>query len=324
MSATLATTQSCRAPTQMTLHVGTLGTLRCPELRRVMIVTGPTPADVEQRAASKFFAADTRECQDDTTVGSLVITPDGDHGAVLVMASFDAEKTCEPPMYAGCIVARRFFSFQDHVREEMPISFEIDCRDVPCEKLTSCRHGNCASAEVTCNDDGLCESPAEPTSPTSPDASVDGPPTTVDGSTDGPRDAPADVGIDATKDSGNDGSTAGPATNFCPPDKRDKECIMGDVCCIQQDGTADCEHDGCSGGMIAAALICTGTKYCTNPTMQYCCLQSGSTPTSSCVGSGCSYIICEHDADCAGIMGAKCRLGARAVATSSTGHCEIP
>ncbi len=247
---TLALTESCRAPTQMTLRIETIGTLRCPDLKRVMVVTGHDPAEVEERAATKFFAADTRDCEGDTTVGSLVITPDTNRGAVLVVASFDAQKTCDPPLYAGCIVARRAFSFIDHVQAELPISFEISCRDVPCTAISSCRHSNCESSETTCNDDGVCTSPADPTGPgPSGEAGTDAPSDATlsppDGSATDADDADTSTDAALTGDAYDAGP---PGPYLCPMDIGGTPCSLTDRCCKSP------------GTMFGCLQICPATR----------------------------------------------------------------
>ncbi len=195
--------EACRDPTQVTVDIRTLG-IPCASLKGVKIVIARAPKDAEDRMALGSLSAEVARGQcDGERVGRLVLTPSGAKGAVLVAArvSDDATSTCRPPDYKGCIVARRSFTFLDHVSVTLPMTLEVACADVPCDVVSSCRSGTCVSSETTCSESSArCESPTEPV--VLPDGGVEPPDgTLVDGK------APGDG-------STGDGATDG-ATNRC-------------------------------------------------------------------------------------------------------------
>jgi hypothetical protein len=147
----VAAVYACRAPTEMTIRVTT--TVSCKTLKGVGIAAAPTSADAEHRVETKFYAAETMQCDSDSVVGTLVLTPGATSFSVIVVAGVDSDVTsCAPPLYKGCIVARRRLAFVDHKSLDVPIALTRDCLDVPCNTDTSCVHGDCKSVETTCND----------------------------------------------------------------------------------------------------------------------------------------------------------------------------
>ena len=147
----LGAVYACRAPTEMTIRITTA--VPCSTLRGVGIAAAPTSADAEHRIETRFYAAQTTQCDSDSVVGTLVLTPGSTSFSVVVVAGVDSEvTTCTPPLYAGCIVARRRLAFVDHRSLDVPIVLTRDCLDVPCNSDTSCVHGNCKSVETTCDD----------------------------------------------------------------------------------------------------------------------------------------------------------------------------
>ncbi len=173
--------EACRDPTQVTVDIRTLG-IPCASLKGVKIVIARAPKDAEDRMALGSLSAEVARGQcDGERVGSLVLTPSRAKGAVLVAArvSDDATSTCRPPDYKGCIVARRSFTFLDHVSVTLPMTLEVACADVPCDVVSSCRSGTCVSSETTCSESSArCESPTEP-------VVLPGDGSTDDGATDG-------------------------------------------------------------------------------------------------------------------------------------------
>jgi hypothetical protein len=196
--------EACRAPTQAMVTVTTTGP--CSELGDVAIVATGDPATSESRVAGGFYAAQTKQCDAANTVGSLVVTPGGSRAVVIVITALPGQQlsTCTPPDYKGCIVARRAFSFIDNLTLDIPIPLEEDCRNVPCDAVTTCKKGVCLSAEVAC-DGSDCRLQGElPDGGIAPDAEV-----FVEGSTDhdssSTEGGPNDSGMDASLDGGNDG-----------------------------------------------------------------------------------------------------------------------
>lgn len=287
LAAAFGVVGACREPTQMTVRIVTEQGLRCPELKRVVVIVGPSPQEVEARSTTTYTNVDTTQCESDTSLGSLVVTPDGDRGAVMVIAQV-TDAPCKAPGFENCIVARRSFGFLKHVKEEMPIALSPDCLNLPCGVLESCHRGACVSSEVTCNDDGACTTPADGTAP--PVSIRDGGDDHGDASHDASSDGNAeiDASVDGSTDgsTGKDGSVKG-VTNFCPPDSH---TACGDFCCIPVSGNPQpiaCEAP-CTGGHYT--LLCTGAEKC--GANQFCCWNS--------TGNGQYASDCKLFDDCAG------------------------
>ena len=323
------------------MELRTLGALPCTSLKGVSIVVAQTPREAEDRMKLGALSADVPrgECNaDGHTIGTLVITPSNDTGAIIVRAriSEGPDATCVPPDYTGCIVARRSFSFIAHAAVTLPITIEASCVDVPCDVVSSCRSGVCVSSSASCSDSaGSCSSIAEPVpdkdggvvppdeagivsvpDPLLPDgaprdgAMLDGPPLT-DGAPDAPPDAPLFDGKPDGPPSGN---------GLCPTN-------AGDVDCAPASAAPVCCND------IASGFICTPDAQCLSPYQHfyctgpqhcgggYCCagtpiVEAGTdafaadakpppsfvaacyTPGASCPGG--TFIVCGADKDCAG------------------------
>ena len=152
----LLTTYACRAPTEMTVRITT--EVPCSALRGVGIVVAPDSFVAEERARAKYFAAETNHCDSEAIVGTLVLTPGSDSLAVIVVAGIDRPSSaCQPPDYAGCVVARRRLAFVEHTSLDVPVVITRDCLDVPCDTQTSCVHGNCKSSETSCDGDSCTQ-----------------------------------------------------------------------------------------------------------------------------------------------------------------------
>jgi hypothetical protein len=304
--------EACRDSTQVTVDLRTLG-IACSSLKGVSIVVARSPQDAEDRMALGSFSAQVeRGVCDGERIGTLVVTPEGPRGAIVVAAriSDDAGATCKPPAYRGCIVARRSFAFLDHVSVTLPITLEVACADVPCDVVTSCRSGSCVSANAECSEGSQrCESPAEPV--LLPDGGVAPPDAaSVDGST---RDgsAPGDAAGDAADGGPDDGAVAthDGATNICPyVDGSKPDCTLASasaVCCLRpQPGGPVCLPNAAGCGLEDPALPCLGAAHC--GAGAYCCYRDlVIPPTSSCAATcakGSRYL-CTTDADCPPTMG---------------------
>ncbi len=294
---------ACRNATEVTLDVRTLAPgLKCADLRRVTIVVAADPHTAETNLENGFASAEVRaSCDAEDRVGTLVVTPSGDTGAVVVAAAIDDGADCrKSAAYKGCIVARRVFSFTKHAGLVLPITLERSCLDVPCDEQNSCRAGECVSSQTTCAG-GVCASAAEPVVDGGVEVTKDGavvpedgavvpppappgPPPPTDGGTDAPYDAnPANFG-NTCPGTGQDCSTS---TSEC--------CYMGDFFC----------QTPCTSGYYAFA--CLGRAHCAG---QYCCALPSPVgapqQTSMCDPSGggeyCGmnggHYICTTDADC--------------------------
>ncbi|MBX3186071.1 MAG: hypothetical protein KF819_03610 [Labilithrix sp.] len=206
----------CRDATQMTLEIGLADKVVCSEMKGTAITVGVDAIDTESRVAAEYVTATTNECDARTrSVGTLVVTPsDDDQASVVVVVAYDpslgSPAACKPPLFKGCIVARRRFSFSTFKKLRMPITIDPDCKDVPCDALSTCRKGNCYSSEVVIEGDVVPPEPgALPDGGTDeggivipegglPDTGGDADSSIPDGSdVDGPVDAPTDAPFDA-------------------------------------------------------------------------------------------------------------------------------
>lgn len=150
LTVVVAAVYACSGPTEMTIRVTTR--IPCHALKGVAIAVAPTSSDAEHRVETNFYAAETTQCDSDSVVGTLVLTPGSSSFSVIVVAGVDGNVTaCAPPLYRGCIVARRRLSFVEHKSFDVPIDLTPDCVDVPCNTDTSCVHGNCKSVETACD-----------------------------------------------------------------------------------------------------------------------------------------------------------------------------
>jgi hypothetical protein len=300
-------TEGCRNATQVTIELRTVGSLPCKGLLGVAIVVAATPKDAEDKMALGSYSAEVPRgrCEPDgSTIGTLVITPSGATGAVVVRARYtDAPgNPCAAPDYKGCIVSRRAFAFIDHASVTLPISLEVACVDVPCNVETSCRNGTCVSSTAECSASSTtCVSPAEPTTTAGGTVvpSEGGPghdAATSDGATDSGR---IDAGTDRQDSAVVDGGGFG--TNDCPhQDGGLNDCTgisADEVCCGRPASGWQCESKNtCQPGMGFPSLACTGAKHCAPGT--WCCGNPAGGGTSSCLAGCMAQFLCATDDDC--------------------------
>lgn len=162
---------SCRDATQLTLHVHT--DMPCGSdsaWEGVAIYVGEPGSDVEQTSATLV----TRSCEENGTVGSLVVTPSGDKdgevGVRVVAGVRRAPEECLENEYKGCIVTRRALRFSPHETLDLDIELSADCESIGCDAEHSCANGSCVDARsilsttparpqselaVRCGDDGV-------------------------------------------------------------------------------------------------------------------------------------------------------------------------
>lgn len=263
----------CRDATQVTLVLST--DVLCSDLKGIDIVVAADPSATEERAKLRFSSTSTNACVDGR-IGTLVLTPGGETGAVLVIAGLkERASTCVPPLYAGCIVARRHFSFLEYTGTTLPVLLQASCVDVPCNAKSTCAGvRQCVDSRVDCSGSACGE----------PGRAADGGLVVVDGAADdgaistldGGRDAAVDAS-DAAVDGGTDASSgdAGytPAPfGFCPPVagcpfvatlKASCSATPAPVACCNDATsvtTARCETvSGCNGGFAAC---CSGQQDC--------------------------------------------------------------
>ena len=276
----------CQSPTQVTVELRTLGALPCTSLKGVSIVVAQTPREAEDRMKLGSLSADVPrgECNaDGHTIGTLVITPSNDTGAIIVRARIsDApDASCVPPDYKGCIVARRSFSFITHASVTLPITLEASCLDVPCDVESSCRSGVCVSSSASCSDGASsCASIAEPVPDKDggvvppPDASVISVP---DGSL--PDGAPRDGAM-------LDGPPLGDGAPDALPDTKPDGPPSGNGLCPTNNGDLDCPTLGSMDALccndIAKGFVCTSDTLCPSTYQHYYC-----TGPAQCGGGKC-------------------------------------
>lgn len=200
-TAIVASAHGCRDATQATLRIST--SAACSDIRDVAITVAGDSSTAEARGGT-FPTTVTSAC-DAALVGTLVVTPGetGDSAAIVVAAGvLVPADQCKPPAYKGCIVARRRFSFVDHIALTLPISLDLDCTDVPCEATSTCSRGLCVDSRVECTTAGCAPISGSTTPSGGRDAGEGGEASTIDG----PLSDAADAKVDGPGDGG-DGST---------------------------------------------------------------------------------------------------------------------
>lgn len=268
----------CRDATQVTLDISLTKNALCTETSGTAITVGVDPATTEDRVAHEYVTATTSSCDPATReIGTLVLTPSGSgRASVIVVVAYNkaSAASCKPPLFTGCIVARRQFSFTDHRHLEMPISIDPDCRDVPCDAFSTCRSGKCFPSEAACSGD-TC---TEPGDPGDGGTAVDGQVipdtgTPVDGSVDGEgTDGAMGDGAVGTDGSPSDGATDGPVPDAGTGFPAGVWCDMnGQLLCPDPTGCTGAKS--CCGPADAGAPTCReGASTCTPATeRQYCC-----------------------------------------------------
>ena len=203
---------ACRTPTQVTVDVTYHGPDACKVVPAIAMAVRLLPEDAESDVALHVYTAQTGTCDPDGQTGhfgTLVIVPaDGEHRASIAIVGAVAPKvvtdcTAENH-YAGCIVARRVITFTDHAKLELPISLDIECADVPCNALSTCKQKECVDTTTTCVDD-KCGLPGEvPGTEAGPPVDVAAPDdaSTRTGSDGSVTDAALDADADADADTG--------------------------------------------------------------------------------------------------------------------------
>ena len=165
----------CQGATQARLSIRWAGD--CRDLKGIEILVASAAEKVEGSAtATRFAAAQTTTCGPNGEVGTLVVTPNGSSAAVMVIGGFlSTVGNCHRDNgYAGCVVARRRFSFIENVTAEIPIVLDPSCVDVPCGALSTCVEKSCVDSEIDCEDTGTCSPPGSTNPPTTTDGGEDG------------------------------------------------------------------------------------------------------------------------------------------------------
>ena len=249
---------ACRSPTQVTFVIDT--DLPCDRLQGVAIVVASDARDAMTRADLAAYTTKTIRCESTSRVGTLVVVPGGDTGAITVIAGLrqPVEGCKVSEGYKGCIAARRTFAFVEHVPLTIPIVLRESCVDVPCDVETTCARGQCVSSAVSCDEDGTCSDPetlsAGPRDGGADATTADAPP--ADAPSDAPADAPYDGGVAACVTSCG-GVTCQPSSVCCQT-FNDRTC---------QPSVTACQQHG-AGSYVE--LCCTTAAEC--PVGQVCCL----------------------------------------------------
>lgn len=215
----LAAAVACEEPTQVTIRITT--TEECAKLSDVHTFVAPDPSEAQARFRREVSTGASDRCERDGFVGTLVVTPGGANGSVLVAAGVRADdgtpappgdKCADPEVAKRCIIARRTFSFIENKPLLLPIDLDPLCIGQSCDPASTCFKGTCVSATVVCvgaecglaeeNPGGVGEGGANEASSgdAAYDADLDGPPfEDVNVSdTSPPTDATADGGVDAS------------------------------------------------------------------------------------------------------------------------------
>ncbi len=249
---------------------------------------------------------------DDGFVGSLAVVPNsGSDGRLFVKVVLGIDRaatSCQPPRYAGCIVARRVLSYAPHERLRLPISLYAACKDVPCDAASTCNVlGQCVSAAVdptTCSGAAGCTTPGDPSLPIGTDASADGPGQDALAS-DAADEAASDAANDAPGDAADASAEDGGST---PPTPRRVDCksascnlLLGETCCFDESqGTGTCLPAGvtCARGGSTSVISCDGDEDC-NPGVLCCFVGSGA--GMECGGASCGPYtpVCHSTHSCA-------------------------
>ena len=256
----------------------------------------------------------------DGFVGSLAVVPtSGSDGAlaVKVVLGVDSDsRSCAPPEYRGCVVARRRIHYSPHERLRLPIALYVQCKNVACDAASTCNVlGQCVSATVdpaTCGGERGCTVPG--------DSQADRPAEGGDAgalSGDGAAEADADADADAMMpdantqpESGSD-SAADSAASGVPGEVScfDRTCSIvggGGGCCY--DGQGNPGRCVLAGARCAAApapdvahVFCDGSEDCTGGDV--CCVGPYDRATCQTFCGGAAEL-CHSSATCT--MGRQC------------------
>jgi len=136
----------------------------------IAVYVGEPGQDVESTSATLV----TSRCDEQGTIGSLVVVPSGakdEQLGIRVVAGVTRNpEQCAEQNYEGCIVARRSVRFTPHESLELTVELARDCVSIGCDPEHTCRSGRCIDSElvaplsvpmpvdgpsVRCGDDGV-------------------------------------------------------------------------------------------------------------------------------------------------------------------------
>ena len=153
----LAVAVACQEPTQVTIVITTRD--RCENLSDVSTYVGPDPIETQARFTREVPTGVSSDCDPDGRIGTLVITPGGGSGTILVAVGVRGgdgtpaplpTKCFEPEIAKRCIVARRTFSFIENKPLVLPIDLDPLCVGQSCDPASTCFKGACVSSTVVC------------------------------------------------------------------------------------------------------------------------------------------------------------------------------
>lgn len=168
----IASSTACQDATQFKLVLTT--DIPCTSLRSVAINAAGSVTDAQTQIADRVVNATTENCRqlspDVAELGDLFLVPGQNkpsdtEGAVVVRVGVEKvdARECMPPLYRGCVVAKRTFRYLPHTSVNLPIKLSRECLDLPC------------SSDLTCIAKDKCVSTDYLTIPAAPDAGISTP-----------------------------------------------------------------------------------------------------------------------------------------------------
>lgn len=322
-----STSEGCRNATQVELVITYDGPCKDLEQGSVGFIIATDPYVAEDRIKTNTFTTTTTDCTQLSPtlarVGTLVVTPNDstDHASIIVLAGFGkrVEECKAADGYFSCIIARRTFNFVDHTGLTLEMPLDPDCKNVPCDAVSTCARGQCVDSTVDCSG-GRCNKPGElpdgglatVDAPTSSDAYTqqDAPPPTDGPIVDAPTDSPI---VDAPMDAPFDGASCTGQNNVAvsckTPPNNTKMCAPGNWCCYGftpgDAGDAggpsyDCRPSGSCASMAPNYIVqCLSSQNC--GIGQTCCLFMGmgtQCSTSCPTDGGFAATVCISDCEC--------------------------
>jgi hypothetical protein len=191
-AAVAALMASCRAPTQIELHIES--DIPCSEIKGVGLTLGHTPSTVE----TSYSVAVTTRC-DHGEVGTMFVAPGGSRDerlALRVIAGLGAppDDYVRDDHDGRFVIARRALSFVPYETLVVPIKLLATCEGQRCTSDTTCRSatqcapasldGQCAGGVCASLEDPSAQPPSDGGVPSDAENVMDAP-ASLDGNTDG-------------------------------------------------------------------------------------------------------------------------------------------
>jgi hypothetical protein len=217
---------SCQTPTQIVVEVRSNA---CPNIESTNIAVATTDAELEAKAEPK--AAKSR-CDSDTTIGTLVLVPEGNDDREVILRVLTgvtrSADNCAATGNDGCIVAKRRVRFVPDEIVHVTIDMNRVCLGKDCGAESSCDETTGECIAIPCAGPE-CKGPAG-------DA--------------GARDSGADHAVtDARVDAPPDVTPPKPACNATNCGSGGKSCDGG-TCVV------DCLFPGCNGVVCPPGIPC--------------------------------------------------------------------